>query len=137
VAKRRYSEHFRQVAVERMRGCESIVALTKVEGVTAAAVSVALARRLKLTGIDQLQGSWVTGGKLRCFRGVTQDGRSICGKYFFLISSRERGADGRAVRRSVRTTRCVRHVHGAEHKCGLGYVIKSDAAKDFAAMIRC
>src|SRR5262249_40070814 len=33
VAKRRYSEHFRQVAVERMRGCESIVALTKELGV--------------------------------------------------------------------------------------------------------
>src|SRR5215472_18557423 len=34
VAKRRYSEHFRQVAVERMRGCESIVALTKELGVS-------------------------------------------------------------------------------------------------------
>jgi transposase-like protein len=29
VAKRRYTEHFRQVAVERMKGCENIVALTK------------------------------------------------------------------------------------------------------------
>jgi transposase-like protein len=34
MAKRRYSEHFRQVAVERMRGCESIVALTKELGVS-------------------------------------------------------------------------------------------------------
>jgi len=34
VAKRRYSEHFRQVAVERMKGCESIVALTKELGVS-------------------------------------------------------------------------------------------------------
>ena len=29
MAKRRYSEHFRQVAVERLRGCENIVALAK------------------------------------------------------------------------------------------------------------
>ena len=29
MAKRRYSEHFRQVAVERPRGCENIVALAK------------------------------------------------------------------------------------------------------------
>ena len=34
VAKGRYSEHFRQVAVERMRGCENIVALTKELGVS-------------------------------------------------------------------------------------------------------
>ena len=34
MAKRRYSEHFRHVAVERMRGCESIVALTKELGVS-------------------------------------------------------------------------------------------------------
>jgi len=34
VAKRRYSEHFRQVAVERLRGCESIVALAKELGVS-------------------------------------------------------------------------------------------------------
>ena len=34
MAKRRYSEHFRQVAVERMKGCESIVALTKELGVS-------------------------------------------------------------------------------------------------------
>ena len=34
MAKRRYSEHFRQVAVERMKGCESIVALAKELGVS-------------------------------------------------------------------------------------------------------
>ena len=34
MAKRRYSEHFRQVAVERLRGCESIVALAKELGVS-------------------------------------------------------------------------------------------------------
>jgi transposase-like protein len=34
VAKRRYSEHFRQVAVERLRGCENIVALAKELGVS-------------------------------------------------------------------------------------------------------
>jgi len=34
VAKRRYSEHFRQVAVERLRGCENIVALQKELGVS-------------------------------------------------------------------------------------------------------
>ena len=34
MAKRRYSEHFRHVAVERMRGCESIVDLTKELGVS-------------------------------------------------------------------------------------------------------
>ncbi len=31
---RRYSDHFRQVAVERMKGCENIVALTKELGVS-------------------------------------------------------------------------------------------------------
>jgi len=34
VAKRRYSEHFRQVAVERLRGCENIVALAEELGVS-------------------------------------------------------------------------------------------------------
>ena len=34
MAKRRYSDHFRKVAVERMKGCESIVALTKELGVS-------------------------------------------------------------------------------------------------------
>jgi len=34
VAKRRYSEHFRRVAVERMKGCDSIVTLTKELGVS-------------------------------------------------------------------------------------------------------
>ena len=34
MAKRRYSEHFRQVAVERMKGCDSIVSLTKELGVS-------------------------------------------------------------------------------------------------------
>jgi transposase-like protein len=34
VAKRRYSVHFRQVAVERLRGCENIVALAKELGVS-------------------------------------------------------------------------------------------------------
>ena len=34
MAKRRYLEHFRQVAVERLRGCENIVALAKDLGVS-------------------------------------------------------------------------------------------------------
>ena len=34
MAKRRYSEHFRQVAVERLRGCEKIVALAEELGVS-------------------------------------------------------------------------------------------------------
>ena len=34
MAKRRYSDHFRQVAVERLRGCENIVALAKELGVS-------------------------------------------------------------------------------------------------------
>ena len=34
MAKRQYSDHFRRMAVERMRGCESIVALTKELGVS-------------------------------------------------------------------------------------------------------
>ena len=34
MAKRRYSDHFRQVAVERMKGCENIVVLTKELGVS-------------------------------------------------------------------------------------------------------
>jgi transposase-like protein len=34
VAKRRYSDHFRQVAVERLRGCENIVALAEELGVS-------------------------------------------------------------------------------------------------------
>ena len=34
MAKRRYSEHFRQVAVERLRGCENIVALAEELGVS-------------------------------------------------------------------------------------------------------
>ena len=34
MAKRRYSEHFRQVAVERLRGCDNIVALAKELGVS-------------------------------------------------------------------------------------------------------
>ena len=34
MAKRRYSEHFRQVAVQRLRGCDNIVALAKELGVS-------------------------------------------------------------------------------------------------------
>jgi transposase InsO family protein len=80
VAKKRYSEHFRQVAVERMRGCENIVALTQELGVSRMMrednllavqprqfvvttnsdhqleVYLNLARRMKLSGINQL---WV------------------------------------------------------------------------------
>ena len=51
MAKRRYSVHFRQVAVERLRGCENIVALAKVEGPATSSGSQSRSRSTRLVAL--------------------------------------------------------------------------------------
>jgi transposase InsO family protein len=64
VARRRYSDHFRQVAVERMRGCESIVALK----------SPAAWQRPHGAGNRSTKTSGGSGPSFRSWRAIRQRG---------------------------------------------------------------